>query len=461
MAEPSTAMLSDVRYAEATVPLWMDPVDAGVGLTRVTREPFVLYERPGEVSVGFGAVAEIVLTRSEIRFRGPGWPGDGWTRVPTSDEPLHQIGALLAECGVEGWRGYGWFAFELSYLRPGLPEVPDGVILGHLVVPTREVRLSCGKAQLRALRWDDLAQLHDQLERMGEPQDWPGSETLADEMVDHDGYRRAVSAAVADIRAHRLQKVVLSRVVPVPGEIDLAASYQAGRRRNTPARSFLLRLGDLRAGGFSPETVLEVRSDGTASTQPLAGTRALSGDPVSDAALREELLNDSKEVFEHAVSVRGAQAELRSVCVPGSVLVEEFMTVDRRGSVQHLASRVAGTLAESRTGWHALARMFPAVTVSGLPKQAAYLAIQRYETEPRGLYGGVVVAADADGSLDAAVVLRTIFQRGARTWLRAGAGVVAESTPNREFEETREKLRSITRFLVPAAVPPADGATPA
>ena len=454
MPESSTPVLGEVRYAEATVPLQMDPIAAGVGLSQAFDQPFVLYERPGEVSIGFGVAAEIVLTRSEVRFRGIGRHGDGWTTVPTSTEPLHQIGELLAECGIEGWRCYGWFAFELSYLRTGLPEVPEGDILGHLVVPSREARLSGGQARLRALHWDDLTELHDQLQQLREPGEWPGSDALADEMVDHDGYRSAVAAAVADIRANRLQKVVLSRVVPVPGHIDLAASFQAGRRRNTPARSFLLGLGELRAAGFSPETVLEVRSDGTVSTQPLAGTRALSGDPVSDAALGEELLNDSKEVFEHAVSVRGAQAELCTVCAPGSVQVEEFMTVDRRGSVQHLASRVAGKLTQERTGWHALARMFPAVTVSGVPKPAAYLAIGRYESEPRGLYGGVVVAADADGSLDAAVALRTMFQRDGRTWLRAGGGIVAQSEPNREFEETREKLRSIARFLVPVNLPP-------
>jgi anthranilate/para-aminobenzoate synthase component I len=97
-----------------------------------------------------------------------------------------------------------------------------------------------------------------------------------------------------------------------------------------------------------------------------------------------------------------------------------------------------------------MAGLFPAVTVSGLPKPQACEAIHRYENEPRDLYGGAVVVAGADGSLDAALVLRTVFQRGERTWLRVGAGVVEQSTPEREFEETREKLRSISRFLVAA-----------
>jgi len=107
--------------------------------------------------------------------------------------------------------------------------------------------------------------------------------------------------------------------------------------------------------------------------------------------------------------------------------------------------------------------MFPAVTVSGLPKPEAYRAIRRYEPEARGLYGGAVVVADADGELDAAVVLRSVYRSGGRTWLRAGGGVVADSEPDREFEETREKLRSVARFLVPetpasARAAPADHA---
>jgi salicylate synthase len=149
--------------------------------------------------------------------------------------------------------------------------------------------------------------------------------------------------------------------------------------------------------------------------------------------------------------VHGAQHELGEVCASGSVLVEEFMGVRQRGSVQHLASRVTGRLAPDRNGWHALAGLFPAVTASGLPKAAACEAIHRYEPGERGLYSGVVLTADADGALDAALVLRTVFQQGGRTWLRAGAGIVEQSDPARELEETREKLRSISRFLVPVA----------
>jgi salicylate synthase len=263
-----------------------------------------------------------------------------------------------------------------------------------------------------------------------------------------------VAAAVDDIAADRFRKVILSRSIPVDGEIDLIASYQEGRRQNTPARSFLLRLGGLAAAGFSPETIVEVAPDGSFSTQPLAGTRARHGDAATDAALHDELLSDPKEVYEHAVSVQIAQDEVSAVSVPGSVSVAEFMRVVERGSVQHLASRVRGRLRPGATCWDAFARLFPAVTASGLPKAGACAAIARHEDGPRGLYSGAVLTVDGDGGMDAALVLRTLYQQAGRTWLRAGAGIVGQSTPDRELEETCEKLRSVSRFLVlPAATP--------
>jgi hypothetical protein len=129
----------------------------------------------------------------------------------------------------------------------------------------------------------------------------------------------------------------------------------------------------------------------------------------------------------------------------------EEVDVKQRGSVQHIASRVTGRLAERTEGpWPALAAVFPAVTASGVPKSAAYDLIRRHEPEPRGLYSGAVLMVSSEGDLDAALVLRTVYRSRGRTWLRAGAGIVGESRPEREFEETCEKLRSVSRHLVPA-----------
>jgi anthranilate/para-aminobenzoate synthase component I len=126
--------------------------------------------------------------------------------------------------------------------------------------------------------------------------------------------------------------------------------------------------------------------------------------------------------------------------------------------VQHLASRVSGQLAAGRRAWDAFHAVFPAVTASGVPKEAAYECIQRNEPEARGLYSGAVLTVDQHGAMDAALVLRSVYRQDGRTWLRAGAGIVGHSRPERELEETCEKLGSVGRFLVPAAQPVPVGA---
>jgi salicylate synthase len=261
--------------------------------------------------------------------------------------------------------------------------------------------------------------------------------------------------AVAEIAGGVMEKAVLSRVVPVPYPVDLVATFVLGRRHNTPARSFLMNVGGLRAAGFSPEIVVSVAADRRVQTQPLAGTRARTSDSEENARLRADLLSHPKEIHEHRISVAAAIEELGEVCEPGSITLDEDMVVKERGSVHHLASRVSGLLAPGLTCWHAFRATFPAITVSGVPKPTAIAAIRRHEQAARRMYGGAVLVVESDGSLDAALVLRTVFEQSGRTWLRAGAGIVRQSDPARELEETCEKLRSVSTYLVPAARHPA------
>ncbi|MBX6388960.1 MAG: salicylate synthase, partial [Frankia sp.] len=449
-------MTTHPSYHAQSVAISADPLVLAASLARRARGPLVVYERAGEWACASGTLAEITVSPTEVRTRvGPDEP---WRTEPTSAAPLRQVAAFLDGLGIAGWRAYGWAGFELVHLLHGLPSPSGDQPVLHLVIPAREVRLSPGVAVVRTA---DLAELpglvtavsgRAALAQAGELDALAAASTV-DADLDHgaEPYRRAVAAAVADIARGRLRKVIVSRAVPVPREIDLAATYVAGRRGNNPARSFLVDVAGRRAVGFSPETVVEVSPEGIVSIQPLAGTRALTGEPLRDRELRQTLLDDPKEVYEHAVSVQTCQDELRTVCRPGSVAVDEFMHVLERGSVQHLASRVSGRLAVGRDCWDALGAAFPSITASGIPKPAACASLDRYESEPRGIYSGAVLVADENGALDAALVLRTVFQENGRTWLRAGAGIVAGSQPERELEETREKLRSVSRFLVPAA----------
>ncbi|QZL07104.1 salicylate synthase [Streptomyces sp. BHT-5-2] len=412
----------------------------------------MVYEDGETYSFAGGVLAEISVYRNRLHvlFDGATVAEEALHDTAAREQVLRKVARHLSALPFRGWRAYGWAAFEASYALAGLDLEDDDTPLLQLMVPATEVRLTGGAALMRT-----VGPVPAELRAMvaGGPDSGPaeaeGPRPLPVDVTADDGYREAVASAVRDIRAGKLQKVILSRVVPVGFPVDLVSTYAYGRQHNRPARSFLLSFGELAAAGFSPETVTEVRDDHVA-TQPLAGTRALSGEAERDRRLREALLTDPKEVYEHAISVQTSVNELRTVSRPGTVRVEDFMSVKERGSVQHLASSVSGRLATGHDAWDALRACFPAVTASGIPKAAAYTCIRRLETQPRGLYSGVVMTVDANGDMDTALTLRTVYQRRGRAWLRAGAGIVEQSTPDREFEETCEKLRSISRWLVPA-----------
>ncbi|WP_156755600.1 salicylate synthase [Actinokineospora pegani] len=436
-----------VRYVETTIEVAGDPLDLSARLAEAgPHGEFVVYEKDGHWSYAGGVLADITLDRDGARLGGV-----RTARLPWSDQPLRQVRDLLAMVPVRGWRAYGTAAFELSYAKHGDRAHVDDQPLLHLVVPQSEVRISSGRAHVRSTNPDTLTALVGLLTSPVE--DRPRDAVALDvRQVGRDEYRATVAAAVRDIADARLQKVILSRIVRVDGEIDLTGTYVLGRRENNPARSFLLRLGGLEAAGFSPEIVVSVTEDGAVVSQPLAGTRALTADAATNSRLRGELLSDEKEIYEHAISVKVGNDELLTVCEPDSVGVHNLMTLEERGSVQHIASRVTGTLSAGHDAWDAFAAVFPAVTASGVSKEAAYEAIRGYETERRGLYSGAVLTVDESGAMDAALVLRTVYRQHGRTWLRAGAGIVGQSQPDREFEETCEKLDSVARFLVAAVV---------
>ncbi len=425
-----------------------DPAEAAVRLARSgLGGEYVVYERAGVWHYAAGPAATVTLDAEAVTARC----GNRSVTRPLGAATLEQVADALARLPHRDWRVYGWAAFELAHLlHPDTGDVGRDPLF-HLMLPTTEVALTPGTARIRTTDPEHIPLV---AKALAGPTGADG-EVLTDveELLasGSEPYQHAVARTVDDIRAGLLQKAVLSRPLPLPAHTpapDLTATYLAGRRANTPARSFLLDLGGWRAAGFSPETVVEVEA-GTrrVSTQPLAGTRALGPSPEETARLRADLLADPKEIHEHALSVRRAVEELTGISGQGTVSVEEFMTVRERGSVQHLASRAAGRLADDRSPWDAFAALFPAITATGCPKPEALRAIGRYESEPRGLYAGAVFTADADGLLDAALVLRTVFQRDSRSWLRAGAGVMGQSTPEREWEETCEKLRSVAPHL--------------
>jgi salicylate synthetase len=437
---------------------------AGCGLF----EDYVVYERPGCWDFAGGVLGEVVLEPGTVRSR---WANRPMLRDTWSGRPSTALRAAFDAAPWPVWNAYGWIAFEFAGQPAEAEQVKAGnghpadatatvpatkpadtstatpaVRLAHLVVPRVEVRIEAGRAVVLSADADEVEQI---AKLLSGPQGSHGQEPSPVEVrTGGDRYRSQVAQAVGEIDAGLYQKVIVSRRLPIPFPVDVVATYVRGRAANTPARSFLVDLDGLQAAGFSPEVLVSVDTTGTVLTQPLAGTRAFGKGETADSTTRHELETDPKEVFEHAVSVRASQQELYEVCEPDTVQVRGFMTVKERGSVQHLGSTVSGVLAPGRTSWDALDALFPGVTASGIPKPGAIEAITRLE-EPRGLYAGAVLTVSHDGSLDAALVLRALYSENGHAWLRAGAGIVTGSTPEREYEETCEKLSSIAPYVVP------------
>jgi salicylate synthetase len=428
------------------LPAHVNPADLAaelvVELSERVGDEYLLYERGGEWVLATGVRAMIELDSDELRVSR-----DGVTRSQQwSGRPGPVLGEAIDRLLLETDQLFGWIAFEFGVYRYGLQQrLPSGTALarvflphGRIVVTREEVRLFGTSAGHRD---EVMGVLGD-----GVP-DLRGASAV-DVVADPSAYRDRVASAVGERAAGRYHKVILSRSLEVPFALDFPSTYRLARRHNTPVRSFLLRLGGIRAVGYSPELVAAVHHDGLVVTEPLAGTRALGRGEVRDRQARDELESNSKEIVEHAISVRSSLQEMAEIAEPGTAVVTDFMTVRERGSVQHLGSTVSGRLGTGNDRMDALEALFPAVTASGIPKANGVEAIMRLDEGPRGLYSGAVVIFSADGGLDAALTLRAAYECDGRTWLRAGAGIIEESTPDREFEETCEKLSTLAPYLI-------------
>ncbi|BBZ43255.1 salicylate synthase [Mycobacterium parmense] len=428
------------------LPSHVDPADLAAALAAAlperAGEEYLLYEYDGQWVLASGVAAMIELDSDELRvIRGGVTQRQRW-----SGRPGPVLGEAIDRLLLETDQVFGWVAFEFGVYRYGLhrrlaPATPLARVFWprtRIVVSGEAVRVY-GAAN--GLREAVLGLLAD-----GVPE--PPAPRAIDVVADPTRYRDRVATAVREIATGNYHKVILSRSVQVPFPLDFPATYRLGRRHNTPVRSFLLRLGGIRAVGYSPELVAAVGNDGAVVTEPLAGTRALGRGAARDRQAREDLESNSKEIVEHAISVRSSLREMAEIAAPGTAAVTDFMTVRERGSVQHLGSTVSGRLDASSDRMDALEALFPAVTASGIPKAAGVEAILRLDEGPRGLYSGAVVMVSSGGRLDAALTLRAAYECDGATWLRAGAGIIEESTPEREFEETCEKLSTLAPYLI-------------
>ncbi len=265
-----------------------------------------------------------------------------------------------------------------------------------------------------------------------------------------EAFEAAVRAAKEHIAAGDVYQVVLSQRFDVATASDPLSVYRALRYVNPSPYMFFLRLGGLSLVGASPEMLVRVEGR-RVETHPIAGTRPRGRDEEEDLRLGEELKRDEKERAEHVMLVDLGRNDLGRVCEYGSVRVPAFMALERYSHVMHLVSRVEGRLAEDRDRLDALVSSFPAGTVSGAPKIRAMQIIADLEHDPRGVYAGAVGYLDFAGNLDCCITIRTIAMRDGRASVQAGAGIVADSNPAAEYQESCDKAGALIRAIELAA----------
>jgi len=261
------------------------------------------------------------------------------------------------------------------------------------------------------------------------------------------GYEEAVEAAKEYIRAGDAFQIVPSqRFAAEIGDLDPLLLYRGLRTVNPSPYMTYLKLGGLSIVGASPEPLVRVEGR-RVMTRPVAGTRGRGATPEEDAVLAEELLADEKERAEHVMLVDLGRNDLGRVSEIGSVGLESFMEIERYSHVMHIVSTVEGNLREDLTALDALAAAFPAGTVSGAPKVRAMEIIDELESTRRGPYAGATGYYGVDGRLDTCITLRTALLKDGVAYFQAGGGVVADSIPSLEYEESRNKARAMEQAL--------------
>jgi anthranilate synthase component 1 len=446
------------------------PVTAFLKLSKASSDAFLLESVSGGEHIGrysfLGADPDYVLTiqagmagRRERGGRESAQPVAG----PVLDLPRAALRAhrcapvaglppLIAAVGCFGFEAAGW----IERVPPGRgPATSPEMILGFYSEfavfdhPRRRLILIALASDFAAAQ-DQLDHLEQRLAQpLEEPARPPrpcGTLGPLEADLSAEEYRAGVRRIQEHILAGDAYQVVLSRrlrasVHPPPFQV-----YRTLASINPSPYTFFLRFGDLALAGSSPEPLVRVRG-GEVEVRPIAGTRPRGRDQEQDRRLEAELLADPKEAAEHLMLVDLGRNDVGRCARYGSVQVAEFRNVERYSHVMHLVSSVRGTLAPGCDALDALFAGFPAGTVCGAPKVRAMQILAELEGSRRGFYAGAVGYLGADGSLDTCIAIRTLVFTPAGVELRAGAGIVADSDPQREFEETEAKAAALIEAL--------------
>lgn len=260
------------------------------------------------------------------------------------------------------------------------------------------------------------------------------------------GFEKAVIRAKEYIKAGDIIQVVLAQRLETETRTDAFEIYRALRFINPSPYMFYLELEDLRVIGSSPETMVRLTGE-TIELRPIAGTRRRGATPEEERELEADLLADPKERAEHIMLVDLGRNDVGRVAKIGTVEVNELMAIERYSHVIHIVSNVRGQLAAGKTPFDLFVSAFPAGTVSGAPKIRAMQIVSELEPQKRSLYAGAIGYFGYNGNLDTCIVIRTLIMKGKKVYITAGAGIVADSDPKLEYQETLNKARAMLKAV--------------
>jgi len=390
-------------------------------------------------SIGLGDARELVLRGDDVLPE---------LRAALADAPAFEPGAPFPG-GLVGFTGYD--VVRRFERRGEGPPPPDGPLAAYLAprsvlvfdhVTRRAGVLHAGPDdEARALRREVVARLAGPV-----PPIAAGRASAPVPGLDRDAFVQRVARTKAHIVKGDVFQLVLSTAFH--GETDLPPFeiYRALRQLNPSPYLFFVDVGGTQVIGSSPEAL--VKLDGRDATlRPIAGTRPRGGDPAADRALEAELLADPKEAAEHVMLVDLARNDLGRVAEPDTVRVEPYRTIERYSHVMHIVSGVQGRLEDGRDAFDLFAATFPAGTVVGAPKVRAMQLIDELEPEGRGVYAGTVGYFGHGGAMDQAIAIRTLTLRDGAYRYQAGAGIVADSVPDAEYDEVHAKGAALASAL--------------
>ena len=265
-------------------------------------------------------------------------------------------------------------------------------------------------------------------------------------LFDKKAYCAMVEKAKNYIREGDIFQIVLSNRLSAPFEGSLLDAYRTLRTTNPSPYMFYFSGTDVEVAGASPETLVKLE-DGVVHTFPIAGTRKRGATDEEDRALERELLSDEKELAEHNMLVDLGRNDLGRICSFGSVKVEKFHSIEKYSCVMHIGSTIRGEIREGLDALDAIEAVLPAGTLSGAPKIRACQLIGELENNKRGIYGGAIGYIDFTGNMDTCIAIRIAYKKNGKVFVRSGAGIVADSVPEKEFEECINKAKAVVNAL--------------